>query len=119
MQSFRDFKVWQRAHELAIRVYKVAEEFPRAQERGITMQLQRSSLSVPSNIAEGSKRKSKVEFARFLNIAEGSAAEMSYQLLFARDVGLISADRANALITEADEICKMLHVFRLKVEQSS
>jgi four helix bundle protein len=71
---------------------------------------------VPSNIAEGSKRQGRLDYARFLNIAEGSLSEMQYLLMLARDLGHLSQDVAAPLLGEADEVARMLHTLRVKVE---
>jgi len=75
MQRFTELKVWQRSHELTLEVYRVTASFPSTERFGLISQPRRASASVPTNIAEGSKRQSNQEYARFLNIAEGSLAE--------------------------------------------
>jgi four helix bundle protein len=100
MQPYTELKVWQRSHALVLQVYRL------------------SATSVPSNIAEGSKRRSHHDFAHFLNMAEGSLAELDYDLLLARDLGYVADDKVAPTRTEVDEIARMLHSFRLKVEGS-
>jgi four helix bundle protein len=75
MQRFTDLKVWQRSHALVLRIYQLTAGFPAEERFGLGVQLRRAALSVPTNIAEGSKRQGSQEYARFLNIAEGSLAE--------------------------------------------
>ncbi len=75
MQRFTELRVWQRSHALVLNVYRLTESFPQQERYGLTAQLRRAALSVPTNIAEGSKRLTSLEYARFLNIAEGSLAE--------------------------------------------
>jgi len=75
MQKFQDLKVWQRSHALVREIYRLTVSFPRSEQFGLTSQIRRAAASVPTNIAEGSKRRTRQEYARFLNIAEGSAAE--------------------------------------------
>jgi four helix bundle protein len=89
--------------------------FPAEERFGLTSQIRRSATSTPTNIAEGSKRRTNAEYARFLNIAEGSLAA-EYLLLLARDIGYLLADQAAPLLAEVDEIARMLHHLRLKVE---
>jgi four helix bundle protein len=80
MQRFTELMVWQRSHRLTLEMYRLTSRFPAEERFGIISQLRRATLSVPTNIAEGSKRISSSEFARFLNIAEGSLAETEYLL---------------------------------------
>src|SRR5713226_1255009 len=91
MQRFTDLKVWQRSHALVLHVYRLTKSFPSDERYGLTSQLRRAVLSVPTNIAEGSKRHTNPEYARFLNIAEGSLAETEYLLMVSRDLGYLSA----------------------------
>jgi four helix bundle protein len=112
MQRFTDLKVRQRSHTLVLEVYD-HERF------GLTSQLRRAVASVPTNIAEGSKRQHAQDYARFLNIAEGSLAETEYLFLLSRDLGYIPAEAAAASLSEIDELARMLNALRAKVEQGS
>lgn len=114
MQHFTKLKVWHRSHQFALAIYKHSRGFPAEERYGLTA-LRRAALSVPTNIAEGSKRRSSQEFARFLNIAEGSLSEIEYLLMFSRDLGLLSAKVADVLLQEASEIARMLNALREKV----
>ena len=116
MQRFTDLKVWQRSHALVLAIYRATASFPADERFGITSQLRRAAASVPTNIAEGSKRQGRLDYARFLNIAEGSLGETQYLLMLARDLGYLPQDLATSLLGEADEIAKMLHTLRVKVE---
>lgn len=116
MRDFTDLAVWQRAYKLALDVYEVTAAFAIAEKYGLTAQLRRCSVSVAANIAEGSKKRSQADFARFLNIAEGSAAETQCLLMFARDLAFIPQERAGVLLKEIDEISRMLNALRSKVE---
>ena len=115
MQQFRSLKVWQRAHALAVRVYRLTEKLPASERFGLQAQTRRAAVSAASNIAEGSKRARKADYARFLNTASSSLAEVDAQLLIARDLELLSADEVEALSREIDEICAMLHALRARV----
>lgn len=119
MQRDTDLKVWERSHALALEVYRHTERFPSTERYGLVAQVRRAAVSVPSNIAEGSKRLSAKEFARFLNIAEGSLAEAGYLLLLRRDLGYLDAGAATKLSTEVEEIGRMLDALRTKVEGSA
>lgn len=116
MQRFTDLKVWQRAHALALEVYRLTADFPAEERFGLTAQLRRAGVSVPANLAEGSKRQHQADYARFLNIAEGSAAETEYLLMLSRDLGYASPERTAPLLVEVTEIARMLHALRTKVE---
>ena len=118
MQPYTELKVWQRSHALVLQVYRLSATFPQEERFGLTSQIRRAATSVPSNIAEGSRRRSHHDFAHFLNMAEGSLAELDYGLLLARDLGYVADDKVAPMRTEADEIARMLHSFRLKVEGS-
>jgi four helix bundle protein len=89
MKNFRELKVWGKSHQLTLAVYKATTTFPREEEYGLTSQLRRACASVPANIAEGCGRGSEADFARFLQIAMGSASELEYHLLLARDLNLL------------------------------
>ena len=84
MRDFRSLKVWQKAHELTLRVYTATRIFPKDELYGLTSQVRRSAASITTNVAEGCGRSGEAELARFLNIAMGSASELEYQLLLAR-----------------------------------
>jgi four helix bundle protein len=115
MQRFTELKVWRRSHELTLEVYRVTAAFPSAERFGLVSQLRRAAASVPTNIAEGSKREGRQEYARFLNIAEGSLAETEYLVMLSRDLRFLAVDRAEALLNEMTEIARMLHALRTKV----
>jgi len=118
MQRFQDLKVWQRSHALALEVYRVTSSFPSSERFGLTSQLRRAAVSVPTNIAEGSKKRTRQEYARYVNISEGSAAEVEYLLLLSCDLKFISPTEAEKLLIEVGEIARMLNALRSKVERS-
>jgi len=89
MQSFRNLKVWEKAHGVTLDVYAASRSFPRDELYGLTSQMRRASVSIGSNIAEGSCRKGDIEFGRFLQMAMGSASELEYHLLLARDLDIL------------------------------
>lgn len=117
MQHFTKLDVWKRSHALALAVYRLTLTFPKEERYGLTAQLRRAAVSVPTNIAEGSKRRTSAEFARFLNIAEGSLSEVEYLLMLSRDLAYAPAEKIQPLIKEASEIARMLHALRTKVER--
>jgi four helix bundle protein len=117
VQRFTELKVWQRGHSLVLAVYRMTVGFPQNERYGLTSQLRRAALSVPTNIAEGSKRITGTEYARFLNIAEASLAETEYLLMVSRDLGYITPMMATKSFSEISELSRMLHGLRKKVEQ--
>ncbi len=116
MQNFRNLRVWQRAHELTLQVYRATDSFPTREQYGLTAQLRRSCTSVEANIAEGCGRRSDRELARFLRIAMGSATETECHLLIARDLGFLTPERHHELEELLFEVMRMLHAFLATVE---
>ncbi len=119
MQRFTDLKVWQEGHALTLEVYRLTAGFPSDERFGLTSQLRRAASSVPANIAEGSKRHTQAEYARFLNIGEGSLAEAEYFLILASDLGYTDASTVAPLSDRIDHLARMLHALRTKVEQTT
>jgi four helix bundle protein len=115
VQRFDQLKVWQRSHALALELYRLTAGFPFQERYGLVSQLRRAATSVSSNIAEGSKRATRQDYARLLNIAEGSLAETASLLLLSRDLGYVARDEAERLILEMEEVSRMLHALRAKV----
>jgi four helix bundle protein len=116
MQRFTELKVWQRGHSLVLAIYRLSLGFPVAERYGLSSQLRRAALSVPTNIAEGSKRTGRHDYARFINIAEGSLAETEYLLTVSRDLGYITSAQTSIVLNDVSELAKMLHGLREKVE---
>jgi len=115
MKSFRDLEVWRRAHELTLDVYRVTESFPSAELYGLTGQIRRSCASIPANIAEGCGRRGDAELARFLQIAMGSASELEYHVLLARDLNLLNGTDYERLAGDVTEVKRMLASFIKKL----
>jgi four helix bundle protein len=115
MQNYRDIRVWQRAHRLVLRLYALTEMFPQTERYGLVQQLRRAAVSVAANIAEGSKRLSKRDYVRFLNIAESSLRESEYYLLLARDLHFGDERAVSELLAEAETTSRMLSAFRQAV----
>ncbi len=118
MQRYADLKVWQRAHQLVLRVYALTATFPTDERFGLISQLRRASVSIAANIAEGSRRASPGDFARHLDIAHGSAGETDYLLLVARDLHYAADEKVAPMREGVDEIAAMLHALRRKVGQT-
>jgi four helix bundle protein len=108
MKDFRQLKVWEKSHQLALSIYKATKEFPKEELYGLTSQIRRASMSVPTNIAEGCGRNTDKEFARFLQIAMGSASETEYQLILAKDLEFLSKDSYAKLHHDVEEVKCML-----------
>lgn len=106
--TFQDILAWKKAHKLALLVYKITDSFPRCEEFGLKSQIRRAAVSIPSNIAEGFKRKSKADSVHFYNIAEASLEEVKYQLLLSRDLKYISDCDHKNIDDLANEVGKML-----------
>lgn len=100
--------MWEKSHALTLSVYKATASFPRDEMYGLTSQVRRSSASIGANIAEGCGRDGEPELARFLRIAMGSASELEYHLLLARDLGILQEDLHQALSGDVIETKKML-----------
>lgn len=108
MKDFRQLQVWQKAHQLALTIYRLSASFPRDEIYGLTAQIRRAAISIPSNLAEGCGREGDTELARFCVLARGSASELEYQLLLAHDLKLIPSDIYPSLAEQAVEIKRML-----------
>ena len=107
MRTFKDLEVWQKSVLFATEIYSVTELFPKEEIYGLVSQLRRASVSLASNIAEGSK-KSKKEFANFIKIAQGSGAEIETQLFISSNLEYINKRDLEKLLTELESIMKML-----------
>jgi four helix bundle protein len=108
MQRFKNLKVWEKAHVLTLDVYQSSKSFPRDEIYGLTSQMRRASASIGANIAEGACRRGDTDFARFLQMAAGSASELEYHLLLARDLSLLKAPDYERLSGRAVEVKRML-----------
>ena len=108
MKDFRDLQVWHKAHQLTLAVYRLTTTFPRDERYGLTTQLRRSSSSIAANLAEGCGRNGDAELARFCAVAMGSASELEYHLLLARDLQLLNAVDYTMLADQTTEVKRML-----------
>ncbi|MFB3921146.1 MAG: four helix bundle protein [Terriglobia bacterium] len=117
MQRFTELRVWQRSHALVLQVYRVTATFPADEKYGLVSQMRRAAVSVPTNIAEGSKREGSQDYARFLNIAEGSLVEIEYLIMLARDLAYLAPAAAAPVLGEIKEVARMLHYLRVKVDR--
>jgi len=111
MKDFRSLDVWKKSHKLALAIYKASAGFPSNELYGLTSQVRRAASSIPANIAEGCGRGSNRDFARFLQIAMGSASELEYHLILARDLELLDAAQHSFLEQATTEVKRMLTGF--------
>ncbi|MDO8465957.1 MAG: four helix bundle protein [Gallionella sp.] len=115
IESYRSLLVWQKSVDFVVLVYQLLGMFPKNEQYGLTSQMQRAAVSIPSNIAEGKERQSDRYFARFIAIALGSLAELETQLLIAQRLGYLGESGLQAATTQADEIRKMLRSLHKKL----
>lgn len=115
VKSYKDLIVWQKAMDLVEMVYRATKTFPKEELYGLTNQLRRAVVSIPSNIAEGQARKSTAEFRNFLSIARGSLAEVETQLLIARRLSYINQQKLGAILSIQVEVNKMTNSLILKL----
>jgi four helix bundle protein len=116
MRNYEDLQVLQKAHSLTLAIYKVTHGFPNEEKFGLTSQIRRSCASIGANLAEGCGRRSDGEMGRFVQIAMGSGAELSYHLLLARDLGLVSKASFEPLRSDLSEVMRMLSSLSQKLK---
>jgi four helix bundle protein len=109
MRNFRQLDVWKKAHQLTLDVYRLTTSFPQNERFGLTSQLQRASASIGANLAEGCGRETDADFKRFVQMACGSACEVEYHLLLARDLNFVDAPAYESLNSNVNEVKRMLH----------
>lgn len=117
MGDFKKLKVWKKSHELTVAIYKCTASFPADERFGLTAQLRRAAASIPANIAEGCGRRTDNELGRFVRISLGSATELEYHLLLARDLGRLAPSLYQSLITTTGEVQSMLASLNLRVRR--
>jgi four helix bundle protein len=111
MRDFKTLQVWQKAHQLTLSIYQTTNNFPANEQYGLTSQTRRAAASIPANIAEGCGRDGDAELKRFFQIAMGSASELEYHLILARDLKLLPATNHRKLEQSVIEVKKMLASF--------
>ena len=116
MKDFRSLQIWQRGHQLVLKIYQITNSFPKEELYGLTSQLRRASVSIPTNIAEGCGRDGDAELRRFLQIAMGSASETEYLLTLSYELQFIDNLRFEGLEKEIVELKRMLTGFILKLK---
>ena len=108
MQNFKELKVWEKAHQLTLSIYKASAKFPKEEIYSLTSQLRRASASVPANIAEGCGKNSQADLANFLNISLGSANETEYFLILSKDLDYLTEEQFTILSNSINEVKAML-----------
>jgi four helix bundle protein len=116
MKNFRDLQVWHKAHSLTLTSYRITSTFPKQEMYGLISQIRRCAASIPANIAEGCGKRGNGEFYRFLNIALGSASELEYHFLLARDLSFVKEESYQQLERRVVEIKRMLASLACKVQ---
>jgi four helix bundle protein len=119
VQDFKQLNVWQNAHQLTLELYNATRRFPKDELYGLTSQMRRCSSSIAANIAEGCGRGGNLDFSRFLHIAMGSASELEYHLLLARDLGLLASSTHSQLDGRVVEVKRMLTSLIRRVKAKS
>ncbi len=117
LRNYKELKVWQRAYQLCLEVYKITKRFPNEERYILTSQIRRAAVSVPSNIAEGYGRKTTPEYIRFLYIAYGSNCELETQILLSGDMGYIETDKLKILQEGIGEVERMLKALIKSLEK--
>jgi len=110
------FIVWQKSHELVLKIYDITKDFPRDELFGLTSQIRRAAVSIPSNIVEGKARGSNKEYKRFLLMARGSLEELKYQILLSKDLGYINGEQYDNITMFTNEVGKMLNALINKLK---
>ena len=116
MKDFRERKVWEKSHHLALKGYSVTAKFPKEEIYGLTSQTRRACVSIPMNIAEGCGRNRDSELNRFFEIAMGSASELEYLFLLTQDLGFVVKEEFTKIMNEITEVKKMLAAFIQKLK---
>ena len=111
MRNFKELKIWQKGIEIASETYKIISHFPTSEKYGLSSQMTRSAVSIASNIAEGSSRKSEKDYHRFIEIALGSCFELETQLVIAKAINFVAEAAYESLLGKITEEQKMLHSF--------
>ena len=108
LKNYRDLKVWQKSYILCLALYRITKIFPKEERYGLTSQIRRSAVSIPSNIAEGYGRKTTADYLRSLYIAYGSVCELETQILLSGDLNYVNKENLKALKDDTEEVERML-----------
>ena len=119
LKNYKDLNVWQKSYELCLKIYVLTAKFPKEERYGLTSQLRRSVVSIPSNIAEGYGRKTTADYIRMLYISYGSVCELETQVLLAGDLGFIEKGELSTAKKDIEEIERMLKALIKSLENKS
>ncbi|MFC0185663.1 four helix bundle protein [Pseudarcicella hirudinis] len=119
MRDFRKYTVWEQGHKLVLELYRITKTFPAEEKFGLTSQIRRSGISIPTNIAEGCGKPSEKDFARFLGISFGSCQEIEYLMLLARDLDYLNEANYDSIFLEIVSIKKQLYHLIKKLNAES
>ena len=108
LKHYKELQVWQKSYKLCLKIYSIAPQFPNNEKFGLALQIKRSAVSIPSNIAEGYGRKTTADYTRMLYIAYGSVCELETQILLAGDLDFIQRPEIDTLLTDIAEVERML-----------
>jgi four helix bundle protein len=108
LENYKELKVWQKAYQLCLALYKMTKDFPTKEKYGLSSQMRRAAISIPSNIAEGYGRKTIPDYVRCLYIAYGSTCELETQTLLSGDLKYLNEDDQNSLLERIKEVERML-----------
>jgi len=114
-RNFQDLIVWQKAHQLVLSIYRISKGFPREEIYGLTSQFRRAAISVPANIAEGFKKKGRLDKVRFMNVAQGSLEECRYYLILSSD---LEYGDTKKLLAQLEEVSKLLTSYSTAITAS-
>jgi four helix bundle protein len=111
MRDYKKLEVWHKSYILGINIYSITKTFPKEEVYGLTSQMRQASISIPSNIAEGSRKSTDKDFKSFLHIAYGSCAELEVQVMYAKDFNYISQEVSSSLLEKISQVSRMLNSF--------
>jgi four helix bundle protein len=117
LKNYRDLKVWQKSYRLCLDLYRITKIFPKEERYGLTSQIRRSAVSIPSNIAEGYGRKTTADYLRSLYIAYGSVCELETQVLLSGDLNYVNKENLKALKDDTEEVERMLKALIKSLEK--
>lgn len=116
MKDYRNYTVWKKSHALVLEIYRITRSFPTEEKFNLVSQINRAALSIPTNIVEGCGRETEKEFVRFLHISSGSAFELEYLIIVSKDLNIIDSIVSDRILSEIDEIKKMLFALIHKIK---
>jgi four helix bundle protein len=119
LKNYKELNVWQKSYALCLKIYGITTKFPNAERYGLTSQIRRSAVSIPSNIAEGYGRKTTADYIRMLYIAYASVCELETQILLAGDLGFIEKGKSEPIRKDIAEIERMLKALIKSLENKS